>query len=95
MKPNRNYLFLIPEEKSEKKTDSGIVYELEHADKSEEATLRGTVKDLGEGVNERMINGNRISVGDIVHYYSHAGIPVEDHGQKIIIVHIKEVSHIE
>ena len=97
MRPNRNYLLLIPEKTNvEKTTASGIVYETAKSGPNiQEATLKGTVQKLGEGVNLLMKNGNRISVGDVVHYFPDNTSEIVYEGNTIVLVHRKYVSHIE
>lgn len=92
MRPLGNYIFVTPPESGEKKTASGIIYELPNSEEKEETpTLSGKILAVGNAVNKKMRRGEIINTGATVHYFKDAGMHYDD----IVIIHKNAIAHID
>ncbi len=90
MKPSSNYVMLQPAEDKEKKTASGIIYQLENQE-DDAPTKKGIVLQLGSNVNKKMKRGNAIFEGDTLNYFPVNATEIIHEGSPVVVVHSRDI----
>jgi len=91
MTPIRSQIIVEPIDNEDEVTDSGIVYKLANH-KQDKAQSIGKVVSIGNTVNSGFVNGERITEGNYIKYFSDEAAEVTHGDQVLHIVKIPSVA---